>query len=178
MRKILNPLFVLVIAGVLLQACQSPEQKQLKKIKMLEAEVYGDASGMIDREKALALVNAYVDFATENPSHDKSAEYLFRAGDISMNTAYPERAIELYSRVHRDYPDYEKNPESLFLIAFIFDNKLENLQKAEQTYKQFRELYPDHGLADDAEILLEHLGKSPDEMVREFEEKMKMQEAL
>lgn len=145
---------------------------------MLEEELYGDAGGMIDREKAVTLVNAYVDFSNSNPNDSMAGEYLFRAGDVSMNTGYPERAVEIYTRVHREYSEYEKQAESLFLIAFIYENQLMNFQRAEYTYKQFLELYPDHDLADDAKILLEHLGKSPDEMVREFEEKLQKQDSL
>jgi len=178
MRIHFKLLFALVLVGIFLQSCQSPEEKQLRKIKMLEEELYGDAGGMINREKAVALVNAYVEYADENPYDEKAAEYLFRAGDVSMNTGYPERAVELYTRVHREYPDYDKHPESLFLIAFIYENQLMNFQRAEHTYNQFLELYPDHDLADDARILLKHLGKSPDEMVREFEEKLRKQDSL
>lgn len=178
MRKRFKLFIVLFLIGIFLQSCQSPEEKQLRKIKTLEEELYGDAGGMINREQAVALVNAYVDFSDGNPNDSMAGEYLFRAGDVSMNTGYPERAIELYTRVHREYADYEKHPESLFLIAFIYENQLMNFQRAEHTYTQFLELYPDHDLADDAKILLEHLGKSPDEMVREFEERLKQQDGL
>jgi tetratricopeptide (TPR) repeat protein len=178
MRKLLNPLLALILLGIFLQSCQSPEEKQLRKIKALEDELFGDLTGMINREKAIELVNAYVDFADNNPNDEKAAEYLFRAADVSMNTGYPERAVELYTRVYREYPEFEKRPECLFLIAFIYENQLLNLQRAEHNYRQFLELYPDHDLADDAEILLEHLGKSPDEMVREFEERLRLQEGL
>ena len=178
MRKYYKLLTALVLVGIFLQSCQSPEEKQLRKIKMLEEELYGDAGGMIDREKAVSLVNAYVDFSNSNPNDSMAGEYLFRAGDISMNTGYPERAVELYTRVHKEYAGFEKQPESLFLIAFIYENQLMNFQRAENTYNQFLELYPDHNLADDAKILLEHLGKSPDEMVKEFEERLKQQDSL
>jgi hypothetical protein len=53
-----------------------------------------------------------------------------------------------------------------------------NFQRTEHTYTQFLELYPDHDLADDAKILLEHLANRPDELVREFEERLKQQEGL
>lgn len=178
MNKLVYVLILLIVSLFLFQACQNPEQKQQKKIKQLEKELFGEVTGIPDREKSLALVNAYVEYAEKYPDSDQAAGYLFRAADVCMNTGYPERAVELYTRVYREYPSYEKQPESLFLIAFIYENQLLNLQRAEQTYRQFIELFPEHDLADDAEILLQHLGKSPDELVREFEEKLKAQEGL
>lgn len=173
MRKLVNTFLTLLLLSFVLQSCQTPQEKQLKKIQSLEEELFGEVTAIPDRNKALDLINAYVDFSNQNPDDLNAAEYLFRAGDVSMNTGYHKRAIELYSKVHNNYPNYEKRPESLFLMAFIYENQLLNLQRAERTYHQFIELYPDHDLADDALILLEHLGKSPDEMVREFEEKLK-----
>lgn len=178
MRKLFQPAIVLFALGILLQACQTPEQKQLKKIKTLEDELFINVTGMIDRVKASELVDAYEEYSNANPDDELAGEYLFRAGDICMNTGYPEKAIEIYTRVFRDYTAYEKHPESLFLIAFIYENQLLNLEKAELSYRQFLGLYPEHELANDAEILLQHLGKSPDDMVKEFEEKLKAQEGL
>ncbi|MBE0662874.1 MAG: hypothetical protein IH597_10445 [Bacteroidales bacterium] len=178
MRKLFQSAIVLFALGILLQACQTPEQKQLKRIKTLEDELFTNMTGMIDRVKASELVDAYEKYADANPDDTKSGEYLFRAADICMNTGYPEKAIEIYTRVFNDYTTYEKHPESLFLIAFIYENQLMNLKQAELSYRRFLELYPDHELANDAEILIQHLGKSPDEMVKEFEEKLKAKEGL
>jgi len=178
MNKINSPITLILLGMLFFQACQSPELKQLRKIEQLEKELFGNITAIPDREKSLTLVNAYVEYAEKYPDSEKAAEFLFRAADICMNIGYPERAIELYTRVYRDYPEYSKRPESLFLIAFIYENQLYNLQQAEHNYKQFIELFPDHDLADDAQILLQHLGKSPDELVKEFEERLKAQEGL
>lgn len=178
MRKPVKPLIALLLLGFFLPACQSPEQKQLKKIKTLEDELFINVTGMIDRVKASELVDAYEEYSNANPDEELAGEYLFRAGDICMNTEYPEKAIEIYTRVFRDFTAYEKRPESLFLIAYIYETQLLNFEQAELSYRQFLELYPNHELADDAEILLQHLGKSADDLVKEFEEKLKAQEGL
>jgi tetratricopeptide (TPR) repeat protein len=178
MRKLIQPAILVLALGFFFQACQTPEQKLLSDIQTLEDELFGNQSEMIDRAKASELVDAYEQYANANPDDAKAGEYLFRAGDICMNTGYPEKAIEIYTRVYDDYPTYEKRPESLFLIAFTYENQLMNLKQAELSYRRFIELYPEHELANDAEILLQHLGKSPDEMVKEFEEKLKANEGL
>jgi len=55
------------------------------------------------------------------------------------------------------------------LKAYIYENLLSNLGLAQKTYRDFLSLYPDHELSDDAEAALLNLGKSPEELVREFE---------
>jgi tetratricopeptide (TPR) repeat protein len=178
MRKIylIFPLFATLL--ILIQSCENTGQKQLRKIKSYEDELFGKPAVVIDSEKASALVDLYIKYATAHAENAQVPEFLFRAADLSMNTGNSQRAIDLYSRIHKDYPDFDKRPESLFLTAFIYENQLNNLPKAEQAYKQFIELYPEHDLADDAEILLEHLGKPADELVREFERKLTEQEGL
>jgi len=44
------------------------------------------------------------------------------------------------------------------------------LAKAEEIYKKFLELYPDNDFADDAEISLKYLGKSPEELIEIFQQ--------
>jgi tetratricopeptide (TPR) repeat protein len=168
-------IWLIVLILMFMQACKTPEQKLLERISELEKELFSELKPTLDREKAFALVNAYVEFAMRKPEDKKAVDFLFKAGDISMNSGHPERAIELFSRIYNDYPEYDKRPESLFLMGFVYENMIGNLPKAEETYRRFIELYPGHDLADDAEMLIEHLGKSPEELVREFEERMKLQ---
>ena len=66
---------------------------------------------------------------------------------------------------------FYKAPECLFLKAFVFENQLNNLKDAEILYKEFIASYPNHPLTDDAVASLEYLGKSPEELVRMFQEK-------
>ena len=46
---------------------------------------------------------------------------------------------------------------------------LKNLGKASDSYKEFISKYPNHELTDDATASLKFLGKTPEEMVKEFE---------
>jgi hypothetical protein len=53
---------------------------------------------------------------------------------------------------------------------------LHNYVKAAEWYNQFIALYPDHPMVHDAKVSLQNLGKSPDQMVREFEDRLKAAE--
>jgi hypothetical protein len=53
--------------------------------------------------------------------------------------------------------------------AFAYENVIGNIAKASEYYNKFIAKYPEHDLADDAQAALKYLGKTPEEMVREFE---------
>lgn len=166
---------MLAVWVFLLTACGTPEEKQLKKVQAFEKEVFADSNAFIDKEKAKVLAEMYVDLAALTGDSLKAAGYLYKAADLSMNSGYPERAIELFSRIRHEHPKYAKNPECLFLTGFILENQLSDYQGAERYYRQFIDLYPDHDLADDARLLLDYLGIPPEELLKIIEEKNAVQ---
>ncbi|MDZ4204103.1 MAG: tetratricopeptide repeat protein [Bacteroidales bacterium] len=159
------------ILYALLPSCASKKQHDADLINKLENELFSGTHAPVDIEKLLQLVDAYVSFADKNPDDTLAAEYLFRAADIAMNIGYSERSIELLSRIQQQYADFKKVPETFFLMGFVYENNLNDLEKAREMYSAFIESYPDHELADDATVLLQYLGRSPEEMIREFEKK-------
>ena len=70
-----------------------------------------------------------------------------------------------------DYPKFDKNPVALFMLAsFIYEERLGDLDKARETYQQIIDNYPDSPFAGDAALSIEHLGMTPEELIRMFEE--------
>lgn len=57
------------------------------------------------------------------------------------------------------------------MIGFVYENDLNDLENAKQTYEAFLQKYPnDPDFADDAQMALKNLGKSPEELIKEFEQ--------
>lgn len=172
-------LFFALIAGiVLISACSNPQNDRKAAIKALEDELYSDETKMVDRAKANELISTYVAFVDEFPNDAGSPEILFKAGDMAMNLNQGRRAIEIFDRIIQNYPDFGKTPQCLFLKGYIYENDLGDLEKAKMIYEEFLQKYPDDEFADDAEISIQNLGKTPEELIREFEEKAKNQEAI
>jgi TolA-binding protein len=90
-----------------------------------------------------------------------------------MNLLDPNKAIQIFDRILNEYPKFQKIPHCLFLKGFIYENELKNLDKARQIYQEFLMKYPNHEFADDVQISLDNLGKSPEELIKEFQEKAK-----
>ncbi len=169
-----NYLFVVLMIGLLaILSCTSPQGKKEAAIKTLETELFSDESKMIDRSKAGDLIQLYVSFADEFSDAKESPEFLFKAGDMAMNLGMPQKAIQVFDRILKDYPEFKKAPQCLFLKAYVYENEIGDLNAAKKIYEDFIAKYPDDEFADDAAVSIKNLGKSPEELIREFEEKSK-----
>jgi len=168
--KTLKVLFVLAVIGVI-SACGPSKDKKNNNITILE-ETFSDQSKGLDKVKAQELKDAYLEYANLFPDDSLSPEYLFKAADITMNIIDSRQAINIYNRILADYPDFRKAPQCIFLKAFIFENNLNDLVNAKKYYLEFLEKYPEDDFADDAQISLDNLGKSPEELIREFETRL------
>jgi TolA-binding protein len=73
-------------------------------------------------------------------------------------------------------PQHAQAPAALFLSGFIYENDLGDLEKAKAAYEDFIKRYPtDTSYLDDVQVSLKNLGKSAEELIREFEKKGKLQ---
>lgn len=159
----------LMLALMVLGTSCSRENKMEKQIQGLEKEIFSDQEQSVDLDKTAKLVDTYIAYADAYPQNRKAPEYLFNAGNVAMNLLDPQKAITLFDRIMTSYPDYEKIPHCLFLKAFIYENQLNQLGKAEMLYREFLEKHPGHEFADDAELSLKNLGKSPEELLDQFQ---------
>jgi len=170
MTKFKNHLLITgFLLTILIIACQSPRQDSIENIKATELEIFSE-NGMIDRNRVDELIETYTGFADDFPEDTLAPDYLFKAGDIAMNTNRSRQAIRSYDRIIKEYPDYRKTPEALFLKGYVYENNLGRLDKAKEIYETFLEMYPDNEFADDAEVSLKYLGKSPEELIEIFQQ--------
>lgn len=163
---------------VFMVSCAGPDKKKSESdidikssIETLETELFGSTANKIDRKKAIELIDLYVEYATKFPEDDLSPEYLYKAADISMNMKRPIQTIELFDLLMNKYPDFDKTPTVLFLKAFVYEDQMNDFDRAKKYYEEFLAKYPDNEFADDAEVSLKNLGKTPEELIKEFEEK-------
>ncbi len=167
--------FFLMAFVIMLISCSSDQGKKKSIIKEMESKLFSDENKMIDRGKAGELMKVYISFADEYPDASETPEYLFKAGDMSMNLNMPQQAIQVFDRIINKYPDYEKAPQCLFLKGYVYENEIGDLNAAKKIYEEFIAKYPDDEFADDAAVSIKNLGKSPEELIKEFEAKSKEQ---
>lgn len=175
MRKVLGKLVLAIFVIITLNSCQSPRSKAISQIEDIENTLFSE-DGIIDRNKVENLIDAYLLFVETYPADTLAPAYLFKAGDMAMNTNRSVQAIQFYSRITEDYPDYKKAPEAFFLQGYVYENNLGRIDKAKEIYEKFLELYPDNDFADDAEVSLMYLGKSPEELIELFQQQAAQEE--
>jgi len=181
MKKIVFLLSAIIIA---VASCNAPdnsnkatnktENKELTKVELLtkiqqdEKKLFDDTLVPVNHKSALVLVDEYQQFATRFPDDTMAAEYLFKASDIAMNLNRPQQTVEIFNTLIENYPDFNKIPTCYFLRAFVYDDQLKDYKAAEKYYREFIKKYPNSDFADDAEMLLKNLGKTPEELIKEF----------
>jgi outer membrane protein assembly factor BamD (BamD/ComL family) len=171
--KSLAMIKLLVIIILVSQAsCNHSKQRRdstADKISAIEKALFNE-SGVYSQDTVRLLMDLYVRYADSLPQDEKSAEYLFKAADLSMYFSEPGRTIWLLDRLMTRYPEHEKAAMSLFLKAFVYDTRFEDTASARHFYRQFIDQYPNHEFAGEAEAAIRNLGKTPEDLIREFEQ--------
>lgn len=139
-----------------------------KEIAEMEQELFSHLEP--DRELALEMIGKYIHYVDKFPEDTASAEFLFRAAEIAMNFGQPNNAVNYLTRIENNYEDYIKYGTSLFLKAHIYNYYLQNNTKAEEYYKKFIEMFPNHALVEDANSALMFLDMDDAQLIEFFEQ--------
>ncbi len=167
MKKIFQP-SVIVMLLLLIVSCVKPQTSMQAQINDMEKSLFKDASQIPNPQAADSMIKMYLKYADQFQDDTLSPEYLFRAGDIANGIGKSKDALGYFGRVAR-YPNYKKVATALFLQGFVCENSLGDVDGARKYYKKFLEQYPNHKLANDVKNSLSHLGKTPEELILEFE---------
>ncbi len=139
-----------------------PQQLDSLKLALYNSQV------RIDRAVAERFVNMAEAYSLVMPHTKEAPAYLFDAAKVAGYLGNFSRAINLYSRVYEQYPEYEKAHQALFMLGFIYDSDLKDYDKAKRYYELYVEKYPEGVFADQIEMLIKNLGKSDEELLQEL----------
>ncbi len=174
MKKLVAILAVSLSIVLTQHACKNKNNSLKEKqtqIEAMEKLLYHQSKGNVNKKEAANMIALYQDYANTFPQDSLSPQYLFRAADISLNVFHSDATIRLFDRIMQDYPNFEGSPQLLFLKAFTYDYYMHKTDSASVYYNAFLNKYPKHPFAQDAKMSLEQLGKSPEEVIKEFKEK-------
>lgn len=169
----MKKIYWLIITVFIFISCSSDSEKSSdrEKISQLEKKLFENTAAYFDNmPMAEELIGLYENYYKNYPEDSLSPEYIFKAAETARSLNKGEEAIRFYDIIYNEYKDYDKNAYCLFLKGFVYENVIKNILKAKEFYTLFIEKYPDHEFADDAKILVDQLGKSPEELIRSFEE--------
>ncbi len=157
-----------ILLTLFLFSCTPSRDEMLGKISKMEANM--KTAPKVDSAAVTALLSAYQNFAAKYPKDSLAPDYLYKAAGLAVGFNRGTQAIDLYETIVHTYPEYKKIPECYFMEAFTYENTIGNIGKASEYYNKFLAKYPEHDLANDAQAAIKYLGKTPEEMVRDFEQ--------
>ncbi len=159
----------LLLATLFLAACQSgPDKAGMEQnIKNIQAELAKEAQPT--SEKLVNLQNSLMLYADAFPEDSSSVLYLGKAGETARLLQQYDKALEIFDKIIKTYPATKAAAAAMFMKAFTLDNDLKRFDDAKPVYEAFLKQYPNDEFADDAQFLLQNLGKSPEELIKEFE---------
>lgn len=174
--------FLLSVIALLICSCgneekhevvtkQYPRETLLDQIKKYEAEMH--KSMVLDPNLATIAVSAYDNYVKNYPDDSLAADFLFKAGEISTANQQYKQALMYYEIITSKYPKFKYAPESLYLQGYLLDNFLNDDVKAKIVYEEVITKHPELSYAQDAKAAINNLGKSDEELIREFEKKNK-----
>ncbi|MBI1227501.1 MAG: tetratricopeptide repeat protein [Bacteroidetes bacterium] len=152
-------------------ACQSgPGKAEMSEsINSLEKEI--GAANTPPPDKIEALQTALIGYADAFPTDSLSVKYLSKAGETARLLHQYDKAFEIFDKIEKNYPSSKEAASAMFMKAFTLDNDMKKYDEAKPVYEAFIQKYPNDEFADDAQFLLKNLGKSPEEIIKGFEQK-------
>lgn len=156
-----NKLF-LFIAGqiIIFTACQSPKEKTRERIKELEAN---DSTFNVSIQTE--LTNEYIHFVEKYPDDTQSPEYLLKASQRFQVFGKFNESIATLDKILKNYPKSELCAQALFVKAFTYENNLNEFALAKENYTLFLQKYPKHELSEAAQLAIQNLGKTPEQII-------------
>lgn len=155
-----------------LGACQQESPEALKQ-KLAELDKALGGASVADPTQAQAFISTSEALAekVKKTEPDQYVSLILRAAGLAKTIKQPQKAIELYRKIADGMPAHKKAPAALFMIGFVQENDLSELENAKKTYELFLQKYPnDPDFADDAQNAINMLGMSPEEIVKKFEQ--------
>jgi len=149
----------LVLWGVSGCGEQSPEQ--------LFAAAEAAAADSSTQNQAIQQFTAFLE---RYPQHEQAPKALKQLAMIAQQRGDMRGAISYYERLLRNYSSSDHGDEAQFMIAFIYEEYLQDVEQARLAYQRVIDNYPDSELAVSARRLLPNVGRDPEEWV-EFQDK-------
>lgn len=174
---------IVVLAALGLSSCVEPtdqaskasdeaatRDKLVQEIDSLEKDLTAHLNFdvQMNRVRANEVLNKYRSYIMQHPRDSITAEYLFRAADLSVGLGNYDAAINYLNRLIKDFPNFDRIVEMWLFKGFIYEAYMNNHGEAARTYKEIIARYPNHRLASDARAALENLTLTEEQLLEKL----------
>lgn len=161
-----NLLIILSISVALFTSCENQESILSQSIALLQSP-----DSLSKQENVVAIHKLLETHINQFPESEKRPAYLLLAAQTSIALKEVQKGLNYYSTFMQENPEHPQKAEALFMTAFVQENALGDLEKAKESYELFALEFPNHELMESVTQSLNHLGKSPEQLLQEFKEK-------
>ena len=145
--------------------------------KTSDQEYLDQANKFVKENNMPEAIKSFEALLNDYPESDIASEALLQLASIYQNqqvkNVKPEesfdRAQKYFMQVYEKFPDDQDAPKALFLSGFILANDLKRYDEATSRFNLFLEKYPSHSLAVSAQLELDNMGLSPEEILKRTE---------
>ena len=136
------------------------------EVLLRDADALANTAAADSVARAIELYAAY---ASQYPERDGAPRALRMQARLTQQHGSKQAALGLYERLLADYSACDYAAEAQFMIGFIYEEHLRDLERARAAYQQVIDNYPSSELAVSARHLLPHVGRAAEDWVK-FEE--------
>jgi outer membrane protein assembly factor BamD (BamD/ComL family) len=129
----------------------------------------------LDKKLGTKAIQVFLDFVYYCNQDTACPIFLIKTAQVSQAIQnYPQSKIALETCI-KDYPNFKNKPAALFLLGQLYDepNQLNNEKKAKEIYQQIIKEFPNSEWAVSAQGALSFIGKSDEDIVKQFEKQNK-----
>lgn len=162
--------YVLCLVGLMMCSCKVNEKQNLiDKIETTKQEVSNSIE--LNDSVATQMLGYLNQFTKKYPKDSLAAQYWFEAASMYRYLHQPHPALEIYKKLYKEYPQFPKQADCLFLQGMVLSNEMNNKEEGKKIYEEFVQKYPDHFLASQVQILIEQMNMSDAELIESFKKK-------
>lgn len=173
---------VFLFVVVFIYACGSRKEQSkesiLKEIARYEQILLNDTTGEINLTASYEAIKFYSAYENQYPKDSLTPEFMFRKASLFKSLGKANEAINALTQIDKNYPAYSNLDVCLFMIADIYENMLNDTAKARKYYQELIKKFPNSTLSDDASVILQNLGKNPEEFFQQIINKDTTNKAL
>ncbi len=147
-----------------------------KRLDSLLTKMVDPQTGRADYRMANDYINSVENYLLIDSKLVDAPTRLYMSAEVARSIRMHQQALDFYDWIIADYPDFSRTPKAYFMRAFTLDEDLKRPDEAKEAYQTFIQKYPNDDFADDAQALLDNIGKSEEEIFQEFEKKRQEQE--
>lgn len=120
-------------------------------------------------DSATKAIDLYSSFIAQYPDREEIPRVLRTRARLTQQLGDMTTALALYEGLLVEYPECRYAAEAQFMVGYIYEEHVRDLDRARTAYQKVIDHYPDSELALSARHLIPHVGRAAEEWV-EFQE--------